>query len=146
MAARNKHLHTGVDLVNRGPGEEVFPAATGKVVSIYAKEPNRGVMIEHQLLTGETVWTVYVHVTKIMINLGEVVSCDSIIAHLMNADQLNKYGWEYNHLHFEVLKKPRIARDGKYLSYSTKCRTTKEVKRHFYDPIEFLGATWTSEK
>lgn len=146
MAKRNKHLHTGIDIVNHGPGEKVYAASAGEVVSIYAREPNKAVMIQHKLPSGESVWTVYVHVTRIEVGVGDIVSKNTVLAHLMNRDQLNEYGWVYNHLHFEVLKKPRINHIGKYLSYSTRCRTEEEVERHFFDPVKFLENVWLSER
>lgn len=148
LAKRTGHLHTGIDLINPmgGQGEKVYAAAAGRVVSIYAKEPNRSIMIQHSLPCGETLWTVYVHVGKVKVRLGELVRSDTVIAYLMDEHQLNYYGWEFNHLHFEVLKFPRINEVGKYLSFSTGCKTRKEVKKHFYNPIDFLKKMWAAEK
>jgi murein DD-endopeptidase MepM/ murein hydrolase activator NlpD len=148
MAKRFKHLHTGIDIVNPkgGPGEAVYAAAAGKVVSIYAKEPNLGVMIQHRLPYDEIVWSVYVHVTHINARIGDVVSSNTAIAHVMNKDQLKKHGWEYKHLHFEILKKPRVNEVGKYVSYSTRCKTRQEVEKHFYDPKAFLQRMFASDR
>ena len=142
------HFHTAIDIMNPkgGPGEKVFAASRGEVVSIYAIEPNRAVMIKHTLPSLETVYSVYVHVTNIQVKIGDMVTSDTIIATLMDKQQLNNFGWEYNHLHFEILKKPRTCEIGKILSYSTKCRTIKEVEKHFYNPISFLKSMWNSEK
>lgn len=148
MAWRVRHLHTGIDLTNSvgGPGEEVYAASAGKVVSIYAKEPYLSVMIQHRLSSGQTVWTVYVHVTNVMVRPGDVVGENTVIALLMNESQLNRYGWEFNHLHFEILKYPRINKEGKHLSFSTKCKTENQVRSHFYNPITFLQRMWADEE
>ena len=140
------HLHTGIDLINPrgGPGEKVYAAASGRIVSIYAKEPHLSVMIRHRLPSKETIWTVYVHVTKVKVKVGDLVSNDTIIAHLMDKSQLNKYGWEFNHLHFEVLKYPRMSEAGQYLSFSARCKTKKEVEEHFYNPVTFLQKMWAT--
>ena len=143
---RVEHLHTGIDLINPrdGSGGKVYAAASGKIVSIYAKEPHFSIMIRHRLPSEETIWTVYVHVTKVKVKEGDLVSNDTIIAHLMDKSQLKKYGWEFNHLHFEVLKYPRISETGKYLSFSTECKTKKEVEKHFYNPVTFLQKMWAT--
>ena len=146
MARRYKHLHTGIDLMNQGAGEAVYAASCGKVVSLYATEPNKAVMIQHHLPSGQIVWTVYVHVTRIKVQVGDVVTSKTVIAHLMNENQLDKYGWTFNHLHFEILKRPRKNKAGKYLSYSTKCKTKEEVRMHFLDPIGFLEKAWALER
>lgn len=140
------HLHTGIDLINPmgGSGEKVYAAASGKIVSIYAKEPHLSIMIQHRLPSEETIWTVYVHVTKVKVKEGDLVRNDTIIANLMDKSQLNKYGWEFNHLHFEVLKYPRISEAGRYLSFSTECKTKKEVEKHFYNPVTFLQKMWAT--
>jgi len=146
LSRRNRHLHTGIDFVNLGSHEKVYAAASGKVVSVYAREPNKSVMVEHRLPSGEIVWTVYVHVTDVKVKRGESVTSDTVIAHLMSKVQLNIYGWHFNHLHFEVLKKPRITKDGKYLSYSTWCKTEDEVERRFHNPVAFFIELWALEK
>lgn len=142
------HFHTGIDIMNPKGGlcEKIFAASRGEVVSIYTIEPNRGVMIKHILPSRETVYSVYVHVTNVQVKIGDIVTSDTVIATLMDKQQLNNFGWEYNHLHFEILKKPRTCEIGKILSYSTKCRTIKEVEKHFYNPIDFLQSMWNSEK
>ena len=142
------HLHTGIDLMkyNRNSEAKVYAASNGRVVSIYATEPNRSLMVMHKLETGEIIYSVYVHITDIQVSIGEIVDCNTIVGRLMNAEQLNKYGWEFNHIHFEILKsKPRIEDPGKYLSYSVLCKTPKEVDAHFYNPVTFFQKMWKIE-
>ena len=145
LARRYKHLHTGIDMFNMGPGEKVYAAAAGQVVSIYAREPHRAVMIQHQLKSGKTIYTVYVHITNVKVEIGDWVSTDTVIACLMNKKQLLKYGDDFNHLHFEVLKYPRENESGKIFSYSTRCRTKQEVEKYFLNPINFLEKVWAQE-
>ena len=142
------HLHTGIDISDdsRKPGRKVFAAATGKVVSIYAVEPHRAIMIQHILPSETTIYSVYVHVTDIKVSIGDIVDNSSHIANLMNRKQLDLYGWDFNHLHFEILREPRIQEDtGKYLSFSTKCKTEEAVMKHFYNPELFLKEMWSLE-
>lgn len=128
------------------PGTKVFAAATGKVVSIYAAEPNRAIMIQHLLPTGTAIYSVYVHVTNIKVSKGDIVRNTTHIADLMTKTQLDIYGWEFNHLHFEILKKPRVHQvNGNYLSYSTKCKTKEDVRKNFQNPTLFLENMWANE-
>ena len=131
---------------NQNTGAKVYAASNGKVVSIYAREPNRSIMIRHTLSTGAIVHSIYAHITNIHVSVGDMVDSDTVIAHLMNAEQLNRYGWFFNHVHFEILKaEPRVGETGKLLSYSVECRTEKQAKQHFYDPIAFLREQWQIE-
>ena len=124
---------------------KVLAASAGKVVSIYAQEPHRAIMIEH-FLPEKKVYTVYAHITNIQVEIGDKVDINSYIANLMNAEQLDRYGWEFNHLHFEILKTTRLGEDGKLLSYSTRCKTKKEIYRRYYDPILFFRHAWSLER
>lgn len=142
------HLHTGIDLMKsiHNVGAKIYAASNGRVVSIYAREPHKAVMVMHQLASGETIYSVYVHITDIQVSIGETVDSNTFIARLMNAEQLNKYGWEFNHVHFEILRgKPRIETPGKYLSYSVLCNTQEEVNKHFYNPVSFFHRMWNLE-
>jgi murein DD-endopeptidase MepM/ murein hydrolase activator NlpD len=103
-------------------------------------------MIQHKLPSGGFIWTTYVHVAQITVQIGDIVTSDTVIGHLMNKKQLNKYGWVYNHLHFEVLRNPRIGNGGKLLSYSTWCKTKNEVMKHFYNPVDFFKREWAHER
>jgi murein DD-endopeptidase MepM/ murein hydrolase activator NlpD len=142
------HLHTGVDLMkyNQDAGAKVYATSAGRVVSIYAREPNKSIMIMHKLTTGESIYSVYAHITDVQVSVGDTVDSNSFIAHLMNVEQLDKYGWKFNHVHFEILKKePRVGETGNLLSYSVLCRTKEQVDQHFYNPVSFLKEKWQIE-
>ena len=142
------HLHTGIDITgdSKSPGRKVLAAAAGKVVSIYAVEPNRAIIIKHILPSGTTIYSVYVHVTDIKVSTGDIVNSSSHIANLMNRKQLDLYGWDFNHLHFEILREPRTQEGtGKFLSFSTKCKTEEDVMKHFFNPELFLKEMWLLE-
>ena len=103
-------------------------------------------MIQHLLPSGTAIYSVYVHVTNIKVNTGDIVGHTTHIADLMDKAQLDTYGWEFNHLHFEILKKPRVHEiNGNYLSYSTRCKTKEDVLEHFHNPELFLKKMWSTK-
>ena len=64
--------------------------------------------------------------------------------------ELDKFGWQFNHIHLEILKHPpRPLKPTaqtpyrRYGTYSLECYTEKELDRYYYNPIEFLKARWT---
>ncbi len=93
----------------------------------------------------EKLWTVYEHIAGIAVNLHAAVDPKIPIARFMNTEELNKYGWQFDHFHFEVLKvAPLKLNPGKsnpqrlFSSYSLVCFTKKDLEKYFYDPAEYL--------
>jgi hypothetical protein len=63
----------------------------------------------------------------------------------MNRDELNRFGWQFDHLHIEILKvKPQklqptpLHPDRYYSSYSLICYTPDDLEKYFYDPLKFF--------
>jgi murein DD-endopeptidase MepM/ murein hydrolase activator NlpD len=140
------HFHTGID-IKRPTGnyqdEPIFPIFDGIVISIRKDGPYAQIIIEHG--SSHKFWTVYEHVAGINVRLSEQVTPDLPIARFMNKNELNKYGWQFDHFHFEILKvKPLILKtddsnpERRYSSYSLTCSSMEELNKYFYNPIEFL--------
>lgn len=146
------HLHTGIDIErpnNNYQDEPIYPMFTGKVISLRDDGPFAQIIISHKMPTGSLVWTVYEHVAGIAVSLDDRVSPHVPIARFMNKTELDKFGWQFNHLHFEVLKHaPRLLKptpgtpQRRYGTYSLKCYTETELDRYYYNPIEFVKARW----
>jgi murein DD-endopeptidase MepM/ murein hydrolase activator NlpD len=142
------HLHTGIDIKrpnNNYKNELIFPVAGGKVISIRDDGPYAQIIIEHQLESGKYFWTVYEHVSGIRADIGEQVNPFKPIARFMNKDELNNYGWQFDHLHFEILKKrPRPLKPTSklpyrlFVTYSLKCSTKSDLNNYYFDPIDFI--------
>jgi murein DD-endopeptidase MepM/ murein hydrolase activator NlpD len=139
------HLHTGIDIrrpSNNYQDEPIFPISRGIVISKRQDGPFAQIIIEH----GDPVcWTVYEHIAGIKVNVNDRVNPDSPVARFMNKTELNKYGWQFDHFHMEILKiKPvRMKADSKnpdrnFSSYSLVCYTRNELNNYFYDPRDFL--------
>ncbi|MCP3901695.1 MAG: M23 family metallopeptidase, partial [Desulfobacteraceae bacterium] len=104
------HYHTGID-IKRPNGnyenEYIFPIMYGKIISIRDDGPYAQIIIEHQNDQG-TVWSVYEHIAEIKGAVGDSVNPYYPIARFMNKNELEQYGWQFDHLHFEILKiRPR---------------------------------------
>jgi len=141
------HFHTGIDIKRPNhnyDNEPIFPIAEGLVISKRDDGPYAQIIIEH---TSENVkyWSVYEHVAGILVNLNDRVEIGYPIARFMNRMELDEYGWQFDHLHCEILKvKPMKLRgdakniDRRYNSYSLVCYTKDELRKYFYNPILFF--------
>jgi len=142
-----KHYHTGIDIRRNGDNYDrnpIFPIADGIVISKRDDGPYAQLIIEHKNVNG-TIWSVYEHIAGIKANLHESVSADQAIARFMNRDELNRYGWQFDHFHLEILKKYPIKinpanelKERHFMSYTLKCFTQDDLAAYFYDPINFL--------
>lgn len=141
------HFHTGIDIKRPGPNynnEPIFPIAEGKIISKRTDGPYAQLIVEHNL-KGLQFWTLYEHIAEIQVNVGDFVDPQKPIARFMNREELNRYGWQFDHLHFEMLKiqpqklqpTPRHP-DRYYGSYSLICYTPDDLERFYYDPEIFF--------
>jgi hypothetical protein len=149
------HLHTGVDIKRPRKNyedEPVLPAAQGTVISMRDDGPFAQIIIEHRLPYGDPVWTVYEHIAGIRVTVGDIVLPHETIARFMNRQELDRYGWQFDHVHFEVLKvrpaalKPTDKTPLRFFStYSLSCYTASDLEKYYYDPISFMEAHWSHE-
>ena len=149
------HLHTGIDIKRPRQNyedESVFPVASGTVISMRDDGPFAQIIIEHKLPQRDPVWTVYEHIAGIMVTVGNVVLPHEPIARFMNRQELDCYGWQFDHVHFEVIKvcprplKPTDKTPLRFFStYSLECYTESDLEKYYYDPISFMEARWADE-
>ena len=143
------HLHTGIDIRRPRPdygNEPVFPIAKGVVISRRTDGPFAQIIIEHTL-EGVQFWTVYEHIAGITAELSAAVDPMTPIGRFMNRGELQRYGWQFDHVHFEVLRtkpfplKPDVRNpERRCASYTLQCHTAAELERYFYDPTVFLSS------
>ena len=126
----------------------IFPMADGRVISKRDDGPYAQLIIEH-IFRDETVWTVYEHLAGIIVSVGDSVFYNRPVARFMNREELDRYGWQFDHLHFEILKvKPqKIKTDSAlperhYNSYTLICYSKEKLHKYFYDPIEYFEENW----
>ena len=142
------HLHTGID-IKRGNGNylhaPIFPIDGGTVISKREDGPFAQLIIEHD--QGDLLyWTVYEHIAEIRVDLFQKVDSDTQIARFYNTTELDEYGWQFDHFHFEVLKKRPIQikptksnPDRLFYSHTLACFNERELMNNFYHPLEFLS-------
>ena len=126
--------------------EMIFPIGPGKIISLRNDGPYAQVIIEHK--NGNLIcWSVYEHIAGISATLGQQVNPNEPIGRFMNKEELNLYGWQFNHLHLEILRIPprKIIPDLKnpyhfYFTYNLDCFTKEELNSRYYDPFEFFKA------
>lgn len=143
-----KHLHTGIDIkrpIENYIDEPIFPIATGVVISLRNDGPYSQIIIEHRLKNEDSFWTVYEHVSGIRVLVGDSVSALEPIARFMNRQELNRYGWQFDHFHFEILKvaprplKPKAKTPYRLFgTYNLECYDQSDLYRYYFDPIEFF--------
>lgn len=142
------HFHTGMDIQRPRKNyidELIFPITTGKVISMRDDGPYAQIIIEHEIKDKEKFWTVYEHVSGIRVTVGDSVTPIEPIARFMNKEELDRYGWQFDHLHFEILKVkpwPVIPTENTpyryFRSYNLECYTQTDLKNYYFDPIQFL--------
>lgn len=142
-----RHFHTGIDILRPGENYEnnpIFPISEGIVISIREDGPFAQLIIEHRI-KNQTVWSVYEHIAGIIVHVNDVVDVEKTIARFMNQNELNKYGWQFDHFHLEILKQPPIKlktdlRHPKryFNSYTLMCYNENDLIRYFYNPIDFF--------
>lgn len=143
------HLHTGIDIKRPGKNynnEPIYPIAKGKVISKRTDGAYAQLIIENEL-NGKKFWSLYEHVAGIVVKVNDQVDPAKPIARFMNKEELNKYGWQFDHFHLEILKvKPMVLKPEKlhperfYSSYSLICFRPEDLQKYYFDPIEFLRA------
>ena len=141
------HFHTGVDIKRPSDNyldEPIFPITSGKVISIRRDGPYANLIVEHKY-KGIKFWSIYEHISGIIVNLNDSVIPDQPIAHFMNKSELDRYGWQFDHFHLEILRvQPiKLEPDDKYpdlyyKAYSLSCYSDEDLQNYYYDPIEFL--------
>lgn len=142
-----EHLHTGIDIkrpFNNYMDEPIFPITEGTVISIRDDGPYAQIIVYHNH-NGVVFWTVYEHVAGINCEVGMRVFPEEPIARFMNKTELNKYGWQFNHFHLEIMQTPPIENKPTpklpnrfYTTYWLSCFTKDQLNRHYYNPINML--------
>lgn len=142
-----EHLHTGIDIKRPNSSyqfEPIFPIAEGKVISKRTDGPYAQLIVEHNM-NGLQFWTLYEHIAGISVSVGEFVNPHKPIARFMNIEELNRYGWQFDHFHLEILKirpmplAPDVNHPERFFrSYSLICYSVGDLNRYFYNPIEFF--------
>ena len=119
------------------------------MISQRADGPFAQIIIEHCTARGDTLWTVYEHVAGIRATVGDTVSPHRPVARFMNTEELNRHGWQFDHLHFEILKRrprPVVAAPAtpqrRFQSYSLECYAREQLGKYYHDPHDFFEARW----
>lgn len=146
------HLHTAIDVMrptNNYIDEPIFPAAVGTVISVRTDGPFAQIIIEHLEPDGEFVWTVYEHIAEARVGLGEAVDPQRAIGRFFNKNELHKFGWQFDHLHFEILKQPprRVKPEPQlpfrlYSAFTLECNNQDDLRKYYHHPLDFLESRW----
>jgi murein DD-endopeptidase MepM/ murein hydrolase activator NlpD len=147
------HYHTAVDFMRPRDNyvdEPIFPAARGIVISQRTDGPFAQVIVEH--VAGDTVWTVYEHLAGVKVVVGDTVDPFQPLGRFMTKPELNKYGWQFDHLHFEILKhrpqpwKPSPKTPMHFFKiYNLECYTKVQLEKYYHDPQTFFASCWQTE-
>lgn len=93
---RSNGKHSGVDLVGKD-SKHIYPINSGTVVTVKRSNSSYGyhVIVDH----GDGYWSLYAHMSKIYVEVGQTVSKDTILG--VEGSTGNSTG---SHLHLEVRK------------------------------------------
>ncbi|MEW6408169.1 MAG: VCBS repeat domain-containing M23 family metallopeptidase [Patescibacteria group bacterium] len=130
-------FHLGDDfLAPAGTPIKVFGNGVVRHIGIHSRF-GTVVLIEHQLLSGEKIVSLYGHLRRydIQVSENQFVNKGEVIGFIGAAGQENG-GWPQEHLHFGI-------RRGEYIDVKTKWvywgYGTKEEMANWYNPSEFLA-------
>jgi len=143
------HLHTGIDIRRPTPNyldEPIFPIASGRVISVREDGPFAQIIIEHYFPEWGQIWSVYEHVAGILCTPGDSVHPAMPIARFMNRHELQQYGYQFDHVHLEVLKRPpkpvyptpELPRHY-FTSYSLICYNDQQLLYYYINPIQLFA-------
>ncbi len=148
------HYHTASDFMRPGNNyedEPIFPAARGRVISQRDDGPFAQLIVEHVSSSNDTLWTVYEHIAGLRVIVGDTVNPFTPIGRFMTKKELNKYGWQFDHLHFEIMKhRPRPLQPTKktpmrrFKVYNLECYKKADLEKYYHAPQEFFAACWNS--
>jgi len=143
------HLHTGVDIMRPNKNydnEKIYPACVGLVISIRTDGPYAEIILEHRISDNKKIWTVYQHLSRILVKPGQVVYPEQAMAFFMTKTELNKYGWQFDHVHFEIMKYQPLKLtpykqnpQRKFGTYSLVCYNRNDLEKYYFAPLEFLA-------
>lgn len=146
------HHHTGIDIKrpnNNYNEEPVFSISKGEVISMRNDGPFAQIIIQHQLDETTIIWSIYEHIAGIKVVTGDIVDCNIPIARFMNTNELNQYGWQFDHLHLEILKIPPVKREPKpnqpylyFRTYNLECYSEDDLFSRYFYPHEFFKMMW----
>jgi hypothetical protein len=142
------HYHTGIDIVrpdSQYDKQPVFPSRDGVVVSIYDDGPFSQIVIKHTD-NNKNFWTVYEHLHVKIKKINIPVTPFDTIGYFFSKDELNRYGWQFNHFHFEILKlePPKLKSADinsirHYKTFGILCFSREELYMRQENPVEFLS-------
>jgi hypothetical protein len=148
------HFHAGADIQRPNVNylnEPIYPIAKGMVISRKTNGPYAQLIIEHKI-GSRKIWSLYEHIAGIMVSVNDSVYPSSAIARFMNREELNKYGWKFDHVHLEILKIQPLPLhpdkqnpDRYYYSYSLVCYNKNNLDKYFFDPIFFFNEFWREQ-
>ena len=144
------HYHSGIDIKrpedNDYSNTPIYTMAKGIVISRRDDGAYAQLIVEHSL-NGKKIWTVYEHIAGIKVNVTDGVDTEKPIARFMNREELDRYGWQFDHVHFEILKvRPMALKINPihpqrfFNSYTLQCYSKEDLDKYFFDPLQFFTA------
>lgn len=134
------HLHSGIDL--RGAEEEkIYSIGAGRVAAIWHEFPLTTIVIKHYLPDKKYVYSCYMHVEDIKVEVGEWVDAKTQLGRLFTEEERKSAQFRSSKLHIEIR---RSIKDKGIASYSI--MTSKELNKYCYDPVKFFRSVLKKKK
>lgn len=131
-SVKKGHKHAGIDI--KGDWREtVFAIAEGEVIFISNWDKTGAVIIRHRLPDGNTLYSKYVHIRDVQVNVGDRVTPQTRLGRLFDRQEFGRSGYKHNHLHLEIRKS--YSDKGRASSYSM---SLEQLNRYCYNPLKFM--------
>lgn len=143
--ARKERYHTGIDYQKPEPGGSLDVVAANRgiivrreILNYYDQGMGTNLILEHELETGEKVYSSYSHLASIAEGLeeGDTVEKGQVLGIMGGSGNGEPDYWGV-HLHFEIKDRPvtHSPRGGTYWGYTP----THPNQFGYYDPDAFIG-------
>jgi len=131
------HHHAGLDLWGAF-NETVYAIGYGWIVRVFRGFPHRSVIVEHHLPDGSILYSAYVHIEDIKVEVGDWVDEQTALARVFNKEELARANFNTpNHLHLEIRKSLADEGSASYASMSIRA-----LNRFCLDPLQFFKDTF----
>jgi hypothetical protein len=131
-SVKRGHKHAGVDLKG-SYSEAVVPIAAGVIVGVSYRRYNGTVVIRHYRPQSEPLYSSYVHIEDIRVNVGDQVCEKDTLGRIFTQEEFKASAFSYPHLHLEIRKS--FSDKGRASSYSM---TLASLEKFCIDPIRFM--------
>ncbi len=127
------HKHAGIDIEGEH-SQNVYAIGKGKVINIFREFPHKTIYVRHMHNVEEPVYSVYIHIENIQVNIGDEVTENTVLGRIFNKDELLRLNFNTApHIHLEIRHDVSDNGDATFTSM-----TKEELNKYCINPLKVL--------